>query len=260
MGNTLVSVILTCYNQEPYLAEALESVLNQTYPYWECIILNDGSTDHSEEVALQYVSKDKRFVYVYQENQGVVSARNHAISASKGTYILPLDGDDKIAPQYLELAVDVLDRSPEIALVYCDVLKFGEESGPMCLSEMTIRNLLRSGCCVSSSMFRRETYHQIGGYKEEMKDGWEDWEFFISLMESGGKVYKLEQPLFFYRILHHSRDRKIEDKDDLKKTLVQLHPVLYYNEYVQLLSDYESVIHSRGYRLLSKVLSFIHKK
>ena len=82
MGNTLVSVILTCYNQELYLAEALESVLNQTYPYWECIILNDGSTDHSEEVALQYVSKDKRFVYVYQENQGVVSARNHAINAS----------------------------------------------------------------------------------------------------------------------------------------------------------------------------------
>ena len=260
MGNTLVSVILTCYNQEPYLAEALESVLNQSYPHWECIILNDGSTDHSEDIALQYVAKDKRFVYVYQENQGVVAARNHAISASQGAYILPLDGDDKIAPSYLEQAVDVLDRNPDIALVYCDVLQFGEESGPMSLPEMTIRNLLRSGCCVSSSMFRRETYHQVGGYKEEMKDGWEDWEFFISLMESGGKVYKLEQPLFYYRILHHSRDRKIADKDDLKKTLVQLHPVLYYNEYISLLSDYEAMIHSRGYKMLSKVLSFIHKK
>ena len=156
MDESLVSVILTCYNQEPYLAEALDSVLSQTYPHWECIILNDGSTDQSEEIAKQYVSKDPRFVFISQSNQGVVAARNNAIKASKGKYILPLDGDDTIEPQYLELATDLLDQDPELMLVYCDVRKFGAESGILPLAEMNTRNILRSGCCVSTSMYRKD--------------------------------------------------------------------------------------------------------
>lgn len=253
MENTLVSVILTCYNQEQYLAEALDSVLNQTYSYWECVILNDGSTDGSEEVAKRYVSRDKRFIYVYQSNQGVVAARNNAIKISKGDYILPLDGDDKLSPDYLKLAADVLDKNKDVILVYCDVVKFGEESGPLLLPEVNLRNILRTGCCVSSSMFRRENYESVGGYKEEMVDGWEDWEFFMSLLETGGKVYKLNQILFYYRILNKSRNRKIDTKyrKQLRGKMVQLHPNSYYREYARLLSEYESIVNSRVYKLLS---------
>ena len=176
MENTLVSVVLTCYNQEQYLAEALDSVLNQTYPYWECVILNDGSTDGSEEVAKRYVSRDKRFLYVYQSNQGVVAARNNAVKISKGDYILPLDGDDIISPNYIKLATDVLDKNKDVILVCCNVEKFGMESGPFILPEVNTRNILRGGCCVSSSMYRRVIFESVGGYKEEMSDGLEDWE------------------------------------------------------------------------------------
>ena len=193
MENTLVSVVLTCYNQEQYLAEALDSVLNQTYPYWECVILNDGSTDGSEEVAKRYVSRDKRFLYVYQSNQGVVAARNNAVKISKGDYILPLDGDDIISPNYIKLATDVLDKNKDVILVCCNVEKFGMESGPFILPEVNTRNILRGGCCVSSSMYRRVIFESVGGYKEEMSDGLEDWEFFMSLLETGGKVYKLNE-------------------------------------------------------------------
>lgn len=257
MKNTLVSVILTCYNQEKYLSEALDSVLKQTYPYWECVILNDGSTDGSEEIAKQYVSKDKRFVYVYQKNQGVVAARNNAIKVCKGGYILPLDGDDIISSNYLELAADVLDKNKDVVLVCCNVEKFGDESGPLLLPEINIRNILSTGCCVSSSMFRREKYNLVGGYKEVMSDGWEDWEFFISLLETGGKVYKLNQVLFFYRILHKSRDRKLEQKNRevLRSKMVQLHPNSYYREYDSLLNEYEAIVNSRMY----KILSFLSK-
>lgn len=250
-----MSVILTCYNQENYLAEALDSVLNQTYPYWECIILNDGSTDGSEEVAKRYVKRDKRFIYVYQSNQGVVAARNNAIKRSKGDYILPLDGDDIISPDYIKLAADVLDNNKDVILVCCNVEKFGKESGILPLPDINMRNILRSGCCVSSSMFRRDIYELVGGYKEEMSDGWEDWEFFISLLETGGKAHKINQVLFYYRILEDSRDRKItkNNSENLKRKIILLHANSYYSEYIKLLMDYETIMNSRGYKVLSFV-------
>ena len=261
MDKSLVSVIITCYNQESYLAEALESVLNQTYPLWECIIMNDGSTDQSEKIAKQYVCKDPRFVYISQSNQGVVAARNHAIKSSKGKYILPLDGDDTIEPQYLELATRLLDLDNELMLVYCDVRKFGAESGILPLAEMNTRNILRSGCCVSTSMYRKEVYERIGGYKEEMRDGWEDWEFFISLMESGGKVQKINKVLFNYRFIDDSRDRAITDKNCgiLKSKLVRLHPTLYFHEYESLLSDYEAITQSSMGKIYIRIQDLIHK-
>ena len=89
-----VSVIVPCYNQGEYLADALESVLYQTFTDWECIIVNDGSSDNTEEVANKFCELDKRFKYISQTNQGVSAARNNGIKASSGTYILPLDGDD----------------------------------------------------------------------------------------------------------------------------------------------------------------------
>ena len=76
MNNPLVSIIVPCYNQAQYLPETLDSVLAQTYPYWECIIVNDGSPDNTEEIAKHYCEKDSRFKYVYKENGGLSSARN----------------------------------------------------------------------------------------------------------------------------------------------------------------------------------------
>ena len=89
MKKGLVSVIMPCYNQGDYMPEAIESIISQTYPNWECIIIDDGSTDHSERVAKEYCQKDSRIRYIYQENAGVIAARNHAIGESLGEFILP---------------------------------------------------------------------------------------------------------------------------------------------------------------------------
>ena len=99
---TLISVIVPCYNQAQYLDECLQSVLDQTYTDWECIIVNDGSPDHTEEIAKKWVEKDARFRYLFKENGGLSSARNAGIEIAKGEWILPLDADDKIGNQYLE--------------------------------------------------------------------------------------------------------------------------------------------------------------
>ncbi|PLW93741.1 MAG: glycosyltransferase family 2 protein, partial [Marinilabiliales bacterium] len=89
----MISVVVPCYNHGHYLAECLDSVLNQSYDNWECIIVNDGSSDHTEEVSLGFCQKDKRFKLVNIENRGLANARNVGINKSWGKYILPVDAD-----------------------------------------------------------------------------------------------------------------------------------------------------------------------
>lgn len=102
----LVSVIIPCYNKAAFLAEALDSVFMQSYSNWECIIINDGSLDNTQNIAKSYAIKDNRFKYLCQDNQGVSIARNNGIKASSGIFILPLDADDTIEPTYIEKAVN----------------------------------------------------------------------------------------------------------------------------------------------------------
>ena len=258
INQSLVSVIVPCYNQNEYIAETLESVLCQTYYNWECIIINDGSTDNSENIILNYCKKDSRFKYIYQENQGIIAARNNAIKQCHGRYILPLDGDDVILKDYLDFAVKILDKDDSIELVYCDVAFFGiPQEKRLVLPELNLRNLLHKGCCVNSSVFRKTSFDKIGGYKPEMKEGWEDWEFFISLLENGGKVYKLNSTLFKYRLKDSSRTTSISNdkKRKLRTQIVKLHPQLFYEQYDSLWYDYNCITNSRSY----KIIMFLRK-
>ncbi len=113
-----VSIIVPCYNQADYLPEALGSVLQQTCEQWECIVVNDGSEDTTEEVAQQWVKKDARFKYINIPNGGLSNARNTGIEAASGIYILPLDSDDKLGENYLELALDAFNSEPKLKVVY----------------------------------------------------------------------------------------------------------------------------------------------
>ena len=126
MSNKKISLIIPCYNQSAFLVECLESVAQQTFTDWECILINDGSTDNTEEICKKWVEKDERFHYFKKENGGVSSARNFGIEKSTGIYILPLDGDDKIAENYLKLASEKLENGFDV--VYCLAKYFGERN------------------------------------------------------------------------------------------------------------------------------------
>src|SRR5665647_114105 len=116
--NALVTVIIPCYNQGKFLSDTINSILIQTYPYFEIIIVNDGSTDVETLEVLDQCKWDKTSIF-HIENSGVSIARNTAISHAKGKYILPLDGDDIIAPTYLEKAVKVLESKPDVKVITC---------------------------------------------------------------------------------------------------------------------------------------------
>lgn len=209
METTKVSIIVPCYNQAQYLSEALESVLAQTYTDWECIIVNDGSPDNTEEIAISWCKKDVRFRYFKKENGGVCSARNYGIANSTGEYILPLDADDKIHPEYLFEACAILDNKKDIGIVYSLVEKFGAEGGLVELPAYSLEKMLAGNLINNSSVFRRSDYNRTNGYNINMLSGLEDWDFWLTFIELGVGVFQIKKLYFFYRINKKSRNKSI---------------------------------------------------
>ena len=228
-----VSIIVPCYNQAQYLDEALQSVLDQTYQNWECIIVNDGSPDTTEEIANQWVKKDSRFIYLKKENGGLSSARNFGIEQAKGEYILPLDADDKIAPKYVALAVHALEEDVSLKVVYCKAEKFGDEIGMWNLQQFSIYDLCLFNMIFCSAFFKQKDWKLVGGYDENMIYGLEDWEFWIAILKNGGNVKCLEEVGFYYRIRENSMARMIDNKqrDYAERYVFQKHAEFYKLNY-----------------------------
>ncbi|MFT3918516.1 glycosyltransferase family 2 protein [Cloacibacterium sp.] len=209
----LISVIVPCYNQAQYLDECLQSVLDQTYQDWECIIVNDGSPDHTEEIAKKWVGKDPRFRYIYKENGGLSSARNAGIKISKGEWILPLDADDKIGNQYLELAEKEFAKNPTV--IYCNAEFFGIENKPWLLPNYTHQQILTGNIIFCSGFLKKENWVKVLGYDENLKYGREDWDFWLSILNENSLVIKLDYVGFFYRRKENSMDDKINQNSKL---------------------------------------------
>jgi glycosyltransferase involved in cell wall biosynthesis len=169
----LVSVIIPCYKQAHFLGEAIESVIAQTHPHYEVIVVDDGSPDETAEVASRY--PDVR--YIRQENQGLSSARNTGLRHSRGEYVVFLDADDRLLPHHFETSLTVLRQRPELGLVCGDFRWFGAEGTwhrHSCSDQPDqYAALLRFGFIVPphTAMVKREAMNAIGGFREELKSG-----------------------------------------------------------------------------------------
>jgi len=225
----IVSVIVPCFNHGIFLQECLESVLQQTYKNWECIVIDNGSTDNTKEVTESFIQKDKRFKYIYTLEKGVSLARNTGIKNSSGKYILPLDADDKIASPYIEKAVEVLEKNQSIKLVYCNARLFGAVNRDWLLPDYSLKNILIENIIFCSAIFRRKDFDQSKGYNEKMVEGFEDWDFWLDLLKDGGEVYKLPEIYFFYRIKAESRNHALdtEKQKKLRRQVYENHKELY---------------------------------
>lgn len=199
----LVSVIVPCYNYGKFLPYTLQSVLAQTYTNWECIIVNDGSADDTETVAKQYVDSDKRFVYLYQSNQGLAAARNTGIQQAKGEYIQLLDADDLIEENKFELQVNFLEEEPAVDIVYGDAAFFksdepevhlaarkpGERSnnelkvsgkGKKIIQQIARDNFIE----VSAPLLKHSVFDEVGLFDVTYRS-YEDWLFWFKCAVAG---------------------------------------------------------------------------
>lgn len=217
--NSLVSVIVPAYNQELYIAETLNSIAKQTYSNWECIIVDDGSTDKTADVVKKIIQRDHRFKYIKQQNLGPSAARNAGILHSHGEYILPLDSDDIISPRYIQDALDVFTTNPMTKLVYCKAEYFGDKSGEWKLPNYSYKKLLFLNMIFCSAMYRRIDYDKTRGYNINMKEGLEDWDFWLSFLKKGDIVYRIPKVHFFYRIKEASRNMNAYCCNDIKQRM-----------------------------------------
>lgn len=215
--NELVSIIVPCYNQSEYMDECLQSVLEQTYKNWECIIVNDGSPDNTEDVALKWHDKDPRFIYLRKENGGLSSARNFGMLNARGKYILPLDCDDKIGAEYLKFAIEKFEENPDIGVIYCQAEFFGTKKGKWHLPPFDKKFLLCENQLFCSGIFLKKDWEEIGGYDENIKKGWEDWEFWINLLYTLDKsAFQLKYTGFYYRQKENSMIVPINKNENLR--------------------------------------------
>lgn len=219
-----VSVIIPCYNQGQFLDEAVQSVLNQQYADFEIIIVNDGSTD-VQTIQKCEAYKHPKIKLLTTTNNGLAAARNNGIKRAGGTYILPLDADDKIGSDYLIEAVSVLEKNPEIGIVYCKAQLFGAVETEWQLPEYSIREILKNNVIFCSALFKREDWEQVGGYDPGMIYGWEDYDFWLSLIEKNRKVFQLPAIHFYYRIAPDSmvRSKRRWQKIEMFKRIYERH-------------------------------------
>jgi glycosyltransferase involved in cell wall biosynthesis len=229
--SVLVSIIVPCYNQAQYLPDALKSVLDQTFHNWECIIVNDGSQDNTESVALKWCEKDPRFTYLNKINEGLCSARNFGISHSNAEYILPLDADDKISNNYLNECLISFQTNNNIKIVYGKGVKFGLINESLNLRDYSFDVLLTENMIFCSGMYRKSDWEKCGGYDVNMTYGLEDWEFWINLLKSGGEVIKNINCHFYYRIKEVSMRTELQSDINARYMMNRYIFEKYYNYY-----------------------------
>lgn len=209
-----VSVVIPCYNQGQFVDEAVDSILAQSFTDFEIIVVNDGSTDDRTNSLLQNYNREKTRVVV-TANMGLAAARNNGIAVAAGEYILPLDADDRIASTYLEKAVAILDADSEVGIVYSNAQLFGAVETGWLLPEYSLERMLVDNLIFCSAFFRRDDWQATGGYDAGMIYGWEDYEFWLGLIERGRKVVRIEEALFLYRV---ASDSMVRSKEKWQKT------------------------------------------
>lgn len=226
----VVSVIIPCHNYGEFLEESVNSVLMQTFTAWELIIINDGSTDNTHEVAQELLGRHPEHAirYFRQERRGIVQPRNRAATLARGEFILPLDADDLIAPQFLEKTVATLRAQPSFGYVSTKALFFGSVNGIWPTEPFVWANLLFTNQQTNTTLYRKRMWQDIGGDEERMIHGYMDWEFWIRATKRGWAGTQLDEPLFFYRRKANSVVMRAKERDvAIKEQIVRLHPDVY---------------------------------
>ncbi|MBR9915488.1 MAG: glycosyltransferase [Algicola sp.] len=190
MTQPLVSIIIPTFNRAHLVLETLDSMKAQTYEHWECLVVDDGSTDATSEVLKAYTDKDKRFKYVQRSSdhlKGPNGCRNFGLKQSKGAFIAFCDDDDFWLEHKLETQIAVFHQHPEIALVTCNfeyVEADGERTGRV-QSHKRLNHgqvfenmLLKNRTTAITPILKREVFDKVGNFNESIRI-FEDWEFYL---------------------------------------------------------------------------------
>jgi glycosyltransferase involved in cell wall biosynthesis len=213
-GNPLVSIWMAAYNGADYIARAIESVLIQNYRNFELIVVDDGSTDCTAEIVHGF--KNEPIKYFFKENGGAASARNFALKKSSGSFIVILDSDDMMTPDFIARHLQVFEQHPETDLVYCDDCIIDEMDKPIRVlskPEYSERNalisdLFRCGWALLPfrTCMRKSVFDKIGHYDERLIMS-EDYDMMRRFVKAGLKMRHLPAALYLRHLTANSLSR-----------------------------------------------------
>lgn len=240
----LISVILPAYNAELYIKEAIDSVLAQTFTNFELIILNDGSTDKTEEIILSY--QDSRIVYVKNEqNLGLIGTLNKGMALAKGKYIARMDADDICLPERFAKQVNFLEEHPDYIICGTAAYRFFNNLTdkkafyvPINDENIRVRLFFNTGFIHPSVMFRTETIrtHNLS-FNDNYKYA-EDYYFWMDLLKYG-KGFNLKEKLLYYRVVATSQTAVGNSNIEKRKEIIGNIHRRYFRDYHILVDDKE---------------------
>jgi FkbM family methyltransferase len=211
----LVSAILPAYNAEKYINQAIESVLIQNYRHFELVIINDGSTDRTEQIINSY--KDEHIRYFKQANRGLAATHNEGIRQSRGEFLIKIDADDFIAVDFIGRHLNEFYNHRDADMVYCDDYLVEEDGKPIRIIKrpeysdrrILIRDLFRAGFPVVPfrTCINRRVFEKIGLFDESLRIG-EDYDMMKRFVKAGLKAQHLKAALYYRRMTSESLSRK----------------------------------------------------
>lgn len=204
----LISIIMAAYNAEKTIEQAIDSVLNQTYPNFELLVVNDCSKDRTVELVRSIVAKDSRVCLISNvKNSGVSYTRKHGLEEAKGSWIAILDSDDAWAPEKLEKQI-ALQKKMNADLLFTGSAFMDSDGQPIdwylhAPAEVTYRKLLKQNVLSNSSaLVRKKLYTKHYAIGDGMH---EDFAIWLSILKEGKKAYGVDEPLLIYRIAKSSK-------------------------------------------------------
>lgn len=225
MKSGLVSIITPVYNGEKYIKETIDSVLNQTYPDWEMIIVDDGSKDKSAQIAQEFADKDKRITLIQQPNGGSAAARNNGIRRANGQYIALLDADDLWEPEFLESQLSLM-KEKKALVVHASYKRINEESKE-CLRPYKAKKVvtfkqmqMTNHIACLTGLYDTSAYGKVY-LREELKSLRDDYAYWLDIVKMAGKSYGNQKVLASYRVMASSTTGK-------KKKLIRTQFNFYY--------------------------------
>lgn len=195
----LASIVVPCFNYGRFVGEAVQTALCQTVRSLEVIVVDDGSTEPQTQDALRKLATLPRVRVVRQENAGLPSARNTGIALAAGEYVCCLDADDTLEPTYVEIAIAVMETDRSVGFAYSWAQLFGDETSVWRTRDFDIEEALEDNHTAAAAVFRRDDWLAAGGFRPDMRQGYEDWEFWLRLSALGRRGRVLRTPLFNHR-------------------------------------------------------------
>ncbi|GIG37103.1 glycosyl transferase [Cellulomonas pakistanensis] len=221
-----VAVVVTAHDQRELVVEAVASVRAQTAPCAELVVVDDGSADSGSLAVLDRLRAEGVRV-LRQANAGVSAARNAGIAATRAPLVLVLDGDDRLAPAFLERVVPLLD-DPDVVAASSWLGLFGVATGVARPVGGRLVDFLHRNACPGTAVLRRAAWERAGGYDESLRAGFEDWDLYLGMLARGGRVAIEPEALIRYRTAPASANvRSMEHRLDLVRGLVEKHRAAY---------------------------------